>query len=99
MKVLVCGESGQLAQELKHSQPAGWEVSIVGRAQLDVTDQAQVDAQVKAFKPDVIINASAYTAVDKAEQDEVNAYLVNETGADALIITSGLNAFTDGRVC
>ena len=81
MKVLVCGESGQLAQELKHSQPAGWEVAIVGRAQLDVTEQAQVDDRVSAFKPDVIINASAYTAVDKAEQDKDAAYLVNEIGA------------------
>ena len=47
---------------------------------LDVTDASAVDRCVAQCKPDVIINAAAYTAVDKAETDEANAYAVNETG-------------------
>jgi len=80
MRVLITGsERGQLYWELQRTQPTDATViSIENR--LDVTDAAAVQACVDEHKPDVVINAAAYTAVDKAETDTDNAYAVNETG-------------------
>ncbi|MBN24070.1 MAG: dTDP-4-dehydrorhamnose reductase [Alteromonadaceae bacterium] len=82
MKVLITGKNGQLGWELCHRAPkAGVEVFAFGSSELDITQSGDV-AQVFSFvKPDVVINCAAYTAVDKAESDQENAYLVNETGA------------------
>ena len=84
---LITGASGQLGSDLARvlgPQPGeavlgGPTVMAAGRADLDVTDSAAVRAAVRAWRPDVIINASAYTAVDAAETDEDAAYLLNAT--------------------
>jgi dTDP-4-dehydrorhamnose reductase len=57
----------------------GTEVTAAGRAELDITDAAAVDAAVPGH--DVVVNAAAWTAVDAAETDEAAAYLANATGA------------------
>lgn len=77
-KVLVTGAKGQVGSELVKLAPAGFTVIGLGSAQLDITDQEQVNAAVALHQPDLIINAAAYTAVDKAESDSNNAYAVNE---------------------
>lgn len=77
-KVLVTGAKGQVGSELVKLAPAGFTVIGLGSAQLDITDQEQVNAAVALHQPDLIINAAAYTAVDKAESDSDNAYAVNE---------------------
>lgn len=84
MKVLITGKNGQLGYELRATAPEGVEVFAYDVAELDITDQKTVLEKVTELKPDVIINAAAYTAVDKAETDSELAYLVNETGAKNL---------------
>lgn len=79
MKVVIIGKSGQLASELVAELPFGAEVLSLGRNDLNITLYDELSAKVKDFKPNVIINASAYTAVDKAESDIVAAYAINET--------------------
>lgn len=93
MKVAVIGKNGQLAWELSRSQPAGWQVAIWGSADLNVADTQAVTAKLQEFQPQVIINCAAYTAVDKAESDAINAYAINEKGARNLALScQALNA-------
>ncbi|KXI27235.1 dTDP-4-dehydrorhamnose reductase [Paraglaciecola hydrolytica] len=81
MKVLVTGKGGQLAWELAQHCPANIELVLLGRAELDISDATAVKQIIALHKPDVVINAAAYTAVDKAETDQTTAYAVNEKGA------------------
>jgi dTDP-4-dehydrorhamnose reductase len=80
MKTLIIGKNGQLAWELQQSIPPNVEVIVVSRQELDVTNAQQVLAIIEEIKPNVVINASAYTAVDKAETDSLMAYEVNVLG-------------------
>lgn len=81
MRVLVVGCNGQVGRFLESEIRAyPWEVKTLDRAALDITLVSKVTEQVVAFQPDVIINAAAYTAVDQAEGDKEQAYLVNATG-------------------
>lgn len=83
--ILVVGESGQLARELSR---AAWapevELTFAGREIIDLARPETATAVVGALKPDMVINAAAYTAVDKAESDEEHAFLVNSEGPAAL---------------
>ncbi len=80
MQVLITGsERGQLFWELQRTKPNG--VSLhTPEPRLDITDAAFVKQCVVDYKPDVIINAAAYTAVDKAETEPEIAHAVNDTG-------------------
>ena len=80
MKVLLTGASGQLGQALQRYVPADVELRAVDRAQLDISNAAQVTKLVADVQPQLIINAAAYTAVDKAESDEVAAIRANVDG-------------------
>lgn len=77
MKILVFGKSGQVATELARRIPAGDTATFLGRDQADLTDPAQCAAQILQRRPDCVINAAAYTAVDKAETDTETAIRVN----------------------
>lgn len=77
-KVLVSGAKGQVGSEIVKAVPAGFTVIGLGSNELDITNQQQVTAVIAQYKPDLIINAAAYTAVDKAESDSDNAYAVNQ---------------------
>ena len=81
MKVLIAGAGGQLGRALRATVPAKTEYVALDSTQLDITDLESVSSCVAAVSPDVIINAAAYTAVDKAEQERQQAYAVNERGA------------------
>ena len=81
MKVLVTGANGQLGWELQQTRPEGVEAIFCGREQLNIADEANVKKVFDEVKPDIVINAAAYTAVDKAESDRENAFLINESGA------------------
>ena len=81
MRVLLTGANGQLGWELQRSVPSGIEIAAFGSAELDITDRQTITRTVAAHTPDVIINAAAYTAVDKAEQDPERAFLINGQGA------------------
>ena len=80
MKVVITGKGGQLAWELARLAPQKKEVISVGRAELDITNESLVHEFIANEKPDLVINAAAYTAVDKAEEDVVTSYAVNELG-------------------
>lgn len=79
-KVLVTGAAGQVGRELVKLAPAGFEVVGYNSSELDITNVHQVQQVVAEQAPALIINAAAYTAVDKAESDAEGAYAVNETG-------------------
>ncbi|MAZ66486.1 MAG: dTDP-4-dehydrorhamnose reductase [Kangiellaceae bacterium] len=84
MKVLVIGCKGQLGWELLQTKPAYVEFMGVDIDQLDITESHSLEQCVDEMVPDVIINAAAYTSVDKAECDEEQAYGVNAGGAEKL---------------
>ncbi len=80
MRVLITGVQGQVGQELMQSAPASWQVSGFGSKELDIRDAQLVLDTVQKLQPQLIINAAAYTAVDKAESDQDCAYAVNQHG-------------------
>lgn len=80
MRVLITGAHGQLGRALIAAAPADAEVLALGRAQLDIGDEPQVCAAVRTLAPDVIINAAAYTAVDRAESEPELAWRSNAHG-------------------
>ncbi len=78
MNVLLIGRSGQLASELQLVLPSLGELHILGSQDFDITNEQDCLQKIKRISPSVIINASAYTAVDKAETDIAAAYDLNE---------------------
>src|ERR1700688_2296159 len=77
MRALITGSGGQVGKELVRNAPPGAEVAALGRRELDISDGAAVKALVKDFAPTLIINAAAYTAVDRAETERELAWQVN----------------------
>lgn len=84
MKILLTGANGQLGRCFQDRLPEGWQVWATDTAELDITDYEKVLSAVKEFQPDAIVNAAAYTAVDKAESEPELAALVNKTGPENL---------------
>ena len=88
LKILVTGANGQLGrciQDLaKETEHAGHHYFFTDVAELDICNYSAIDDYVKAHRPDVIINAAAYTAVDNAEDDIENAYKLNRDAVDNL---------------
>lgn len=85
MKVLVTGAMGQLGGELLRARwPDGVTVVPTDHADLDVTDRAEVRAAVEEMQPAVIVNAAAYTAVDRAEDEPDLAEAVNALAVEYL---------------
>jgi len=80
MKAMITGAGGQLAGALAEAAPAGWTVTALSRAQLDIADEAAVAKAVSALAPDLILNAAAYTAVDRAENEAAAAFAANRDG-------------------
>ena len=85
VKVLITGAAGQVGSELVKLAPVGFEVVGYKSSELDITNARQVQQIVAEQAPALIINAAAYTAVDKAETDVERAYAVNETGVKNLV--------------
>jgi dTDP-4-dehydrorhamnose reductase len=80
--LLVAGASGQVGWELvRRAAAQGVRVQGLSREALDITDAAAVHEAVIDSRPSVVINAAAYTAVDKAESEPDSAYAVNRDGA------------------
>src|SRR5690606_36105858 len=84
VKVLITGVAGQVGSELVKLAPAGFEVVGYNSSELDITNVQQVQQIVAEQAPALIINAAAYTAVDKSETDVERAFAVNETGVNNL---------------
>ena len=77
MKVLLIGKSGQLGRELEKTLLPLGKIIACDRAKLDLGDPARISSLVREFKPAIIVNAAAYTAVDKAESEPALAQLAN----------------------
>lgn len=88
MKVLLTGAGGQLGRCFHDLAPKGWEILAVDSSTLDITNLDLIKKAVSAFNPDAIVNAAAYTAVDKAENDIESAALVNECGPRNLALVA-----------
>lgn len=84
MKALVTGANGQLGRALAATVPPGWTCVALDRASLDLTDAPSIRAVVEAHRPDLILNAAAYTAVDRAESEETLATAINGTAVGLL---------------
>lgn len=82
MKLLVFGESGQVARELARRLPAGVSARFLSRAAADLSNPEACAAQVRDC--DAVINAAAWTAVDKAEAEEAAATVINGTAPAAM---------------
>ena len=83
-KILVLGRDGQLGFELRRSLAPLGAVVATGRSDCDLTYPLQIARLVRREKPDVIVNAAAYTAVERAEQDPVRAMRINAEAAGEL---------------
>jgi len=86
IKVLVTAKNGQLGWELNRSKPSNIETLFCDSSELDITLQDDVLRLVNDFKPNIVVNAAAYTSVDKAESDSEACYAVNESGVKNLAI-------------
>ena len=74
---LVTGATGQLGRELQRTVPEAVRLHALDSRSLDVTDSAAIQTAFERISPDVVINAAAYTAVDKAEEEKERAFAVN----------------------
>ncbi len=78
-KVLLIGAKGQVGQELQVTLPSLGEVISIGREELDLTNSEKIGQLIREIHPDYLVNAAAYTAVDKAETEPELAYAINAT--------------------
>lgn len=86
MKVLVTGRAGQLARGLAERaafHPA-LEIVFAARPELDLADERSIRSVIRAVAPDVVVNAAAYTAVDRAEREVAAAWRANAIGPAVL---------------
>ena len=84
MRIAVVGARGQLGAALVHECAAAHETTAFGRAELDISDTAAVAAAMARVKPEVILNAAAFTNVDAAEDQPIEALNSNAFGVRAL---------------
>ena len=84
MKALVTGANGQLGRALATTVPQGWTCVALDRTGLDLADGPAIRAVVESHQPDLILNAAAYTAVDRAESEEALATAINGTAVGTL---------------
>ena len=85
MRILVAGAQGQVGSALAQlGNEQGLDLVALGRSELDIIDAASISAAFEKYQPELLINAAAYTAVDKAESEAELAYAINET-ATALL--------------
>ena len=83
MKVLVLGSNGQIGRCLKDQLlKTNYLVTYSSREELDITNFFDSNSKIEKINPNIIINAAAYTNVDKAEEDTVNANLINNLAVE-----------------
>ncbi|MBI1402413.1 MAG: dTDP-4-dehydrorhamnose reductase [Porphyrobacter sp.] len=95
MRILITGANGQLGGALQRTAPTWADINAVDVEDVDLTDAPMLTARLVVEAPDVIINAAAYTAVDKAEGEEALARAIN---ADAVALMVEAMAGSGGKV-
>ncbi|WP_049080025.1 dTDP-4-dehydrorhamnose reductase [Klebsiella michiganensis] len=91
MRILLTGSNGQLGHCFMDRIPEDWQVIATDTKELDITNFSNVSKFVDEVRPDVIVNAAAYTAVDKAETEKDIAQLVNVDGPKNLAAAAKKN--------
>jgi dTDP-4-dehydrorhamnose reductase len=81
MRITVTGQSGQVVLAMLERAPEGVTVTALGRPELDLARIETIAPAIAASRPDIVVNAAAFTAVDLAESEEATARLVNGTAA------------------
>ena len=89
MRVMVLGAGGLLGHDLVASAPRAVELIALTHGQLDITDPKALKKMVTDANPEIIMNAAAYTAVDKAESDRDSAFRVNSEAVECIGRTAG----------
>jgi dTDP-4-dehydrorhamnose reductase len=84
VKVIITGATGQVGRALLRSSPAAIECVAPTREILDLTSESSIASRLDSLRPAIVINAAAYTAVDKAESDQEAAFAVNAHGVATL---------------
>lgn len=107
MKVVLLGCRGMLGTDLAATVPSGWTLVGLGLEELDVTDHAAVRRVLERERPRWVVNATAYTAVDRAESERDAAFAVNGEAVaalgracarvDAAVVHYGTDYVFDGR--
>jgi dTDP-4-dehydrorhamnose reductase len=109
MKVLIVGSKGMLGQELVYEfNFSGAEVFSWDREEIDITNKKQVEEKINSLRPEIIINAAAYNAVDKIEQEDkelaeqINGYAVGNLAeaakkVDAVLVHYSTDYVFDGE--
>lgn len=77
LKILLIGKNGQVGRELSAMLPTLGDVVSFSRQELDLSDPDEIRRVIRSHRPQLIVNAAAYTAVDRAESDEVSAHVIN----------------------
>ncbi len=83
-RILLLGRDGQVGWELQRVLAPHFHVLALGRGEVDLSQASEIRSVVRSARPNTIINAAAYTAVDRAEQDEAAALSVNGTAVEIL---------------
>jgi dTDP-4-dehydrorhamnose reductase len=77
LRILLTGKNGQAGSELVGLLPAAGELTAIGRGELDLAKPGDIRRMIAQLRPNIIVNAAAYTAVDQAEKEEALARAVN----------------------
>lgn len=89
MKLLIVGREGQVARALlRNATKLGFDAIALGRPQLDLERSDAIAPVVAAVAPDIVINAAAFTGVDRAETERERAFAVNAAGAEAIAFSA-----------
>ena len=78
MKIVILGSNGQLGQKLENDLNSKFNLFSFNKKNLDITNLNKVSRVIRSINPKIIINASAYTAVDKAEDEKKLAFRTND---------------------
>lgn len=84
MKILLLGQHGQVSRELQRSLNGTDELTVLNREQLDLAKPELIRQQVQRLQPELIINAAAHTAVDRAESEPELAFAINASAPGIL---------------
>lgn len=87
MKILVFGKDGQLGkafQKMLAASAGSHQIQYVGRTECDLNDATKISALLNRYQPNLVINAAAYTAVDKAEQEVDLAFAINAIAPEVM---------------
>jgi dTDP-4-dehydrorhamnose reductase len=105
--ILILGKQGQIAGELQVTLATLGQITVLGSQELDLSNSDRIAIAIRQLKPDIIVNAAAYTAVDKAEQEPELCQAINATApgilaelareSQALLIHYSTEYVFDGR--